>query len=301
MSHIPFLLALASSLVAAAVVVAVRFLWPGDLPIVAPSGERGHRRLEARARHTWFRAMEPPIRSVARVIAALPIRSTRALLSHRLRMAGRPLGLDPDELLATILFSAALASAAGAWLSEAAVGSPGPGSVLGALMGAALPWFKVDDAARRRIREVCRGLPQAIDLVALAMNAGLDFTGAVRQVAQRTPPSSPMGFELAHLLHKLSIGNSRREALEGLAARVPAQPVRQFVAAVTQAEKQGTPLARVLGVQAKVMRTRRSQAAEQAAARAAILILGPLMLIFTCVFIVLLGPFAIKAIRGEMF
>jgi tight adherence protein C len=49
------------------------------------------------------------------------------------------------------------------------------------------------------------------------------------------------------------------------------------------------------------MRLRRSEAAEQAAARAAVLIIGPLMLIFACVFVVLLGPFAIKAIRGQLF
>jgi tight adherence protein C len=76
--------------------------------------------------------------------------------------------------------------------------------------------------------------------------------------------------------------------------------VRQFVGAITQAEKRGTPLAEVLTTQARVLRTKRSQAAEQAAARAAVLIMGPLMLIFACVFIILLGPFIIKYIRGDI-
>lgn len=293
--------AISSILVSAAAVALARCLWPGDLPTVSAAGERGHRRREARERHPWFGVLESPTRTVAYLIGQLPISRLRRHLSRRLRMAGRPLGLDSDELLAACGVCGAVAGASGSAVSIALVGSPGPGAVLGGIAGAALPWFKVDEAARRRIRDVCRGLPQAIDLVALAMNAGLDFTGAVKQVADRMPESSPMRFELNHLLHKLSVGNSRQEALEGLSERVPAQPIRQFVAAVTQAERQGTPLARVLEVQARVMRTRRSQAAEQAAARAAVLILGPLMLIFTCVFIVLLGPFAIQAIRGELF
>ncbi|MCP4603814.1 MAG: type II secretion system F family protein, partial [Proteobacteria bacterium] len=113
--------------------------------------------------------------------------------------------------------------------------------------------------------------------------------------------NNPLRFEFEHILQKLSLGWSRRTALDELSVRIQAPQVRQFTSSVNQAEKRGTPLARVLSTQAEVMRTKRSQAAEQAAARAAVLILGPLMLIFACVFIIILGPFVIKFMRGEIF
>jgi len=276
-------------------------LSPHGLPQVPVAGERGEQRRKILASSPWFRAVEPTIRAVAGAVAWIRAVAVREALNRRLGLAGSPFGLDADELAACMILASALAAVGGGAISSTVVGAFGAGAVLGGIMGAALPWFKLDERIKRRARVVCRSLPQAIDLVALAMQAGLDFPGAVGQVAQRMPKDNPLRFELEHLLQKLSIGHSRHAALEGLAARVPALPVRQFVASVTQAERQGTPLARVLGVQARVMRIRRSQAAEQAAARAAILILGPLMLIFACVFVVLLGPFAIKAMRGEMF
>ncbi len=271
------------------------------LPQVSTAGERGVQRQTARRQVLWFPLVEPALRTIAHAIKDLPATPVRAVLSRRIGLAGNPFGLTPDELLASVLMLSTCLGVVGSFISRAVVSSPGPGIVLGAILGAALPWFRLDEVARKRVRTICRSLPQAIDLVALAMHAGLDFPGAIRQVARRMPESSPLRFELEHLLHKLSIGHSRHLALAGLARRVPAPPIRQFVSAVTQAERQGTPLAKILGVQARVMRVRRSQAAEQAAARAAVLILGPLMLIFSCVFIVLLGPFAIKAMRGELF
>jgi tight adherence protein C len=133
------------------------------------------------------------------------------------------------------------------------------------------------------------------------MYAGLDFQGAIRQVVSYLEKRNPLRFELEHLLRRLSLGWSREDAIWEIAKRVPLPAINQFASAVSQAEKRGTPLARVLTTQAEVMRTQRSRAVEQAAARAAVLILGPLMLIFICVFIIILGPFVIRYMRGELF
>ena len=137
-----------------------------------------------------------------------------------------------------------------------------------------------------------------VDLISLSMESGLDFISAVRQTAFRLPSGNALRFELELMLHKMSLGQARCDVLLSLAERVPAPTIQQFTAAVIQAEKRGTPLAEVLAVQAKVQRNKRSQAAEQAAARAAVLLIGPLMLIFACVFIIILGPFIVKFIRG---
>ncbi|MCP4679477.1 MAG: type II secretion system F family protein [Deltaproteobacteria bacterium] len=290
-----------ASLTALAVVAVVAWLWPSALPASPQAGERGRRRQEALAKHDWFRLLEPLIRAVGDRMATVSLGGMKARMEKRLRESGRPFGLDADDLLSTSILAACCSAFLGGIACSLLEREPGAGAVIGFVTGIVFPWFKVDDAARRRRIAVCRGLPQAIDLVALSMEAGLDFPGALTQVAGQLDVDNPLRFEFEHLLHKLSIGWSRQAALGELAVRIPAPQVRQFVSSVTQAEKRGTPLARVLSTQAEVMRTKRSQAAEQAAARAAVLIIGPLMLIFTCVFVILLGPFVIQFIRGEVF
>jgi tight adherence protein C len=276
-------------------------LWPGTIPAPPASGERGNRRGRALERLAWFCLVEPAVRAIAARLADLPLPAARASIEDRLEKAGRPFGFDADELAA-----AALLCAIGLMLAGGAIGlalgfKAGAGAAVGLALGAIGPWVRLDEAARERRKAICRGLPQAIDLVALAMEAGQDFPGAVAEVGSRMPDGDPLRFEFEHLLHKVALGRSRREALEDLAARVPAAPVREFAGAVVQAERRGTPLAEALEIQARVMRTRRSEAAEQAAARAGVLIIGPLMLIFACVFLILLGPFAVKFMRGELF
>ncbi|MDD5309435.1 MAG: type II secretion system F family protein [Deltaproteobacteria bacterium] len=279
----------------------VLLLWPDAIPAPPTSGERGERRGRALARLAWFRLAEPLVRTLAARLAALPLGAARTGIEDRLEKAGRPFGFDADELMAAALLSATGLALAGGALASVLGPSAGAGAAVGLALGAIGPWVRLDEAARERRKAICRGLPQAIDLVALAMEAGQDFPGAVAEVGSRMPDVDPLRFELEHLLHKLALGRSRREALEDLAARVPAAPVREFAGAVVQAEQRGTPLAEALEIQARVMRTRRSQAAEQAAARAGVLIIGPLMLIFACVFLILLGPFAVKFMRGELF
>jgi tight adherence protein C len=240
------------------------------------------------------------LRAVGHRLSSLRAFRLRNTLERRLEDAGQPLGLSSDELLALCLQTGLLSGFVGAMVSSA-WGKPVCGGVLFAgLPGLALPLFRLDELVRQRRLWVSRSLPSVIDLIALSMEAGLDFTRAVTEVAGRLAASSPLRFELEHLRYKLCLGWSRGEALEDVARRVPTPSVRQFVTAVAQGERRGTPLAELLSVQAAVMRTKRTAAAEQAASRAGILILLPLLLIFGAVFLVLLGPFVVKFARGDL-
>ncbi len=291
----------AALVLGAALAALARALVPGVLPAPAEGGEAGLQRRRARRRHRWFRFLEAALGAMAVHVACLPLSGLRAAIARRVELAGHPLGLGGDELIAAAVLGAIAGAGLGGALAASALGTAVPGAVVGFLAGTAYPWIKLDESAIRRTRLIRRGLPQAIDLAALAMQAGLDLPGALVQVAGRLSEEQPLRIEIDRLLHLVTLGHSRAEALAGLARRVPAPEVRQFAAAVIQADRQGTPLAEVLAIQAGVMRTRRSQAAEQKAARAAILLMGPLMLIFACVFLVLLGPFAVKWARGELF
>ncbi len=296
------LLGLSAAAAAALVTgLAAWIVFPHRLPAATPGGERGERRRAAMARWPALGLALPMIRALARQMGAPGPGRRSARLARRLELAGHPLGLDAAELRATAALTSILCGAGGALATIAGFGAAAPGAIVGAICGAAIPFIKLDDAVRGRSRSIGRGLPQAIDLIALAMEGGGDLLAAMGHVVARLAPSDPLRFELQHVARKLGLGRSRAAAFQELAERVPTAVVKQFVAAVLQGEKQGTPLREVLAVQAQVMRLRRSEAAEQAAARAAVLIIGPLMLIFACVFVVLLGPFAIKAIRGQLF
>jgi tight adherence protein C len=292
---------LVSGLVAVAVVFVVIGLWPDILPASPRSGERGQRRKEALEGNGLFRRAEPLIRLLAGVLGPFCPGSLRAKADDLMTKTGFAFGLDGRDLIALSLLASVACGAGGGALLEWLGKGPGAGVTMGAIFGMAFFWLKFQDVAKRRLIAIARGLPGVLDLVVLAMASGLDFTGAVQQVSRRLDRKNPIRFELLHLLQKLALGWSRRQALEALAERVPILPVRQFTNAVIQAEKRGTPLKEVLATQAEVMRTKRSQHAEQAAARAAVLILGPLMLIFACVFAIILGPFVVKYLRGELF
>jgi len=131
------------------------------------------------------------------------------------------------------------------------------------------------------------------------MSAGLDFPGSLRQITDSaTDPTEPVIEEFSRALQQLELGHTRRNAMEGLAARVPSDQVREFVNSVVQAEAKGSPLASVLTIQAQTQRLRRSIAAEETAAEAALMLLGPMTLIFLCVIVLLLGPVVVRFMTG---
>jgi tight adherence protein C len=86
--------------------------------------------------------------------------------------------------------------------------------------------------------------------------------------------------------------------MRSFAKRVPTDQVRELVNSVTQAEEKGSPLSSVLSIQAQTQRLRRSVEAEETASGAALMLLGPMTLIFLCVIVLLLGPVVVRFISG---
>jgi tight adherence protein C len=133
------------------------------------------------------------------------------------------------------------------------------------------------------------------------MSAGLDFPGSLRRItASAADPSDPVVEEFSRVLQELDLGHTRRSAMEGLAVRVPTDQVREFVSSVVQAEAKGSPLANVLTIQAQTQRLRRSIAAEETASGAALMLLGPMTLIFLCVIVLLVGPVVVRFMTGGL-
>ena len=145
------------------------------------------------------------------------------------------------------------------------------------------------------MKEINRRLPYAIDLLSLAMGAGLDFPGSVRQVVEKSgSPDDPVVEEFTLILQSLQLGRTRRQALEEFAQRAPVDSVVEFVGALVQAELRGNPVAEVLRIQAEVARRKRTVRAEEAAARAGVQMMMPLVLVFLCILILIVAPIIMR-------
>lgn len=262
----------------------------------AKYGHRGAERRRALDQGGLFATFDPIVRFVAGLVALLPITKLRQRQETDLRRADDVLGLCADELCAMGLLSALVLSGAVGTIVHVAQASGW--LVVGALiLGLVLPTLQVREIIRQRVKLVTRALPPAIEIAAMCMGAGLDFPGSLRMLAERNSSKPrPLGREFAVILEHLEFGHTRKEALEDFAERVPSAAVRTFVNAVIQAEQKGNPLANVLQIQGRMLNMRRSVAAEEAAARAGVLMILPMVLLVVAILLLLMGPFLVKGI-----
>jgi tight adherence protein C len=161
--------------------------------------------------------------------------------------------------------------------------------VLFVVIGFFGPSYWVTLRGRRRQDAVSADLPDALDLLAVSVEAGLGFDGAISKLTEHM--EGPLIDEFELTLSEMRVGESRSEALKRMAERVPAQEMASFVRAIVQADQLGISLGRLLRVQATDARLKRQAAAEEKAMKAPIKMLFPLvMFIFPAMFIVILGP-----------
>jgi tight adherence protein C len=153
-----------------------------------------------------------------------------------------------------------------------------------------------------RTHKMERALPDALDLLTISVESGLGFDAALSHVARNT--EGPLADEFARVLQEMQIGMGRAAALRALGERTHVADVKGFVSAMVQADGLGIPIAQVLRVQSKEIRTKRRQKAEEQAQKVAIKILVPLIFcILPCLFIAVLGPAGIsmfEAFSGRM-
>jgi tight adherence protein C len=269
----------------------------------SPLGLRGLKRQRVLASNETWAAVEPLVRWFGVRVSGILSAKQRQSLDEQISLAGDWMGITPEEYVAMSLLSGMTCVAAGAGagylISGAGFAKLLP-FILG-LLGLFLPYLQVTGAAQERLKDISRGLPYAIDLMALAMGAGLDFPGAVRQVVQKSSnPDDAMVEEFTLLTQSLSLGRTRKDALTEFAKRAPVEAVKEFVGSLVQAEERGNPVAEVLQIQATGSRTRRSVRAEELAAKAGVAMVGPLMLVFAAVMMLILGPMYLKMKDGLM-
>jgi len=171
----------------------------------------------------------------------------------------------------------------------------------GMIAGAAffLPEIIIWFMTKRRQDAVFYSLPDALDLMVVCVESGLGLDQAMRKVAEEMKKSYRIiaeEFSLCNL--QLQMGRARNDVLHDLGARTGVDDLKALAAILIQADKFGSSIAQALRVQSDSMRTRRSQLAEEKAAKTAVKLIFPLVLfIFPAIFIVLVGPAAITMIN----
>ncbi len=172
----------------------------------------------------------------------------------------------------------------------------GSNMIAAILVGAVAGFFGPDLVLTRLIsarqESVSRGLPEALDLLVICMEAGLGIDQAMTRVADEIRMTSPpLAEELQTINREQRAGKRRLDAWRSMADRVDVVFVRQFVSMLVQTERFGTPIAHALGQFADSLRVRRTQAAAETAAKTGAKLLFPLVLfIFPSIFVVSIGP-----------
>ncbi|MEO8874011.1 MAG: type II secretion system F family protein [Polyangiaceae bacterium] len=253
-------------------------------------GLRGLKRQRAIARSDGWATTEPLVRWLGVRLSSLVSDDMRAKIDEQIALAGDYMGLTADEYVA-LCFLSCIGSGAMALILGIIAGFGTAGVLPFAAVGAALPYMQISGARDERLKLISRGLPYVTDLMSLAMGAGLDFPGSIRQVIEKSSnPDDPMIEEFTLILQTLNLGRTRRDALLEFSKRAPVEVVKEFTGAIIQAEERGNPVAETLQIQATVSRNRRSVRAEELAAQAGVKMVGPLMLIFGTIMIMILGP-----------
>jgi tight adherence protein C len=151
------------------------------------------------------------------------------------------------------------------------------------------PGWNLDRRARARRERVAEALPEALDLLAVSVEAGLGFFGAIQRLVETS--TGPLAEEFALVLTDLRVGQSSEHALKRMSKRIDTPEIASFVRAIVQGEQLGISLARTLKNLADDTRKRRRAVAEERAAKAPVKMLFPAaFFIFPALFIVILGP-----------
>ncbi len=235
------------------------------------------------------------IRPLSRWLVSHLARLLPARVAHQfeeqLLVAGRPVSLQ------TFMAFVVAGPIAGMVLVSAFILNSPPSSPAlailefggGLFIGGALPVYWLSGKVRRRQVRIGRELPDAVDLIVVSVEAGLSLEAALARVGD--DPRHLVAAEFRRVLADMNLGMGRRAALQGLVARTGVPAITSLVSAILQADQTGMGIGQVLRAQSTQLRSQRKQRAEEAAMKAPLKMLFPLIFfIFPSLFVVILGP-----------
>jgi len=169
-------------------------------------------------------------------------------------------------------------------------------------VGYVLPGMQLGRMAKKRQKMIRLGLPDALDLMVVSVEAGLGLDQAIQRVGEEIAFAHPdLSDELRLINLELRAGKARSDALRNLGERTGVDDIISLVAMLVQTDKFGTSVAQSLRVHSETVRTKRRQRAEEAAAKTGVKMVFPLVFcIFPAIWVVTIGPAAIKFVQVLM-
>jgi tight adherence protein C len=237
-----------------------------------------------------------PSAATSTVGSILVLPANRAFLDRLLALAGRPPGWPLTRVMLAKPVLCLVAAGFGMLILNAI---PNGGMVALVILIVVVAYFIPDlllySRGIERQAAIRLELPDTLDQMLIAVEAGLGFEAAMSRAGENG--KGPLAEELVRTLQDMRVGMSRREAYQALATRTSVPDLRAFIRAVVQADAYGISISRVLRSQAKEMRIKRRQRAEEKALQIPVKVLFPLMLlILPVLFIAVLGPTVITVI-----
>jgi tight adherence protein C len=244
------------------------------------------------------RVMRPAIEKLGTLLSRSTPQKARQDLLNKLELAGRPGNLTPEDFAAVRLVAAAVVAALGlliglllanpVYLIISLIG--------GVILGYYLPVIWLKQKVDGRKAEVQKGLPDALDLLVICVDAGLGFDAALARVTDKY--KNALSELLSKALREVSLGRPRLEALDEMGRNSGVEDLHNFIQAVIQSEQFGTGIGKILRIQADEMRRRRRQRAQEKGAQATLKMMMPMVgCIFPTLWIVLLGPAVLILMR----
>jgi tight adherence protein C len=248
----------------------------------------------------YERVLRPMAAAITRFFGKLTPSQSAEKLRQQLVLAGNPYNMQAAEFMGMRLLSAIIIGGATLGLSILTAQQTQNIILYSATMtivGYLVPVFWLRGRVKKRQKVILKTLPDAIDLMTISVEAGLAFDGAMQRVAEKW--NNDLSREFARALAEMRVGKLKRDALKEMVARTGVADLSTFVASIIQADQLGVSISKVLRVQSEQMRIRRRQRAEEAAHRAPILIMIPLVfLIFPATYIIILGPAVPKVLNA---
>jgi tight adherence protein C len=247
------------------------------------------------------RVILPMIKGAARIFSWMWPQNRINVLRTRLAMAGNPSGITAGDFVGVKGIALVLVLGVAVLFGFLTQYPLNYFSLLMLMILGVCGFFLPDVWLSRRIKQRQQGLlnalPDALDMLTIAIEAGLSFENALQEIAVKW--DNELSREFTRVLRDIGMGQSRRQSLIGLSDRTGVQDIVSFVASLNQAEELGVSIGRVLSVQAEELRVRRRQRAQERANQAPIKIMFPLVfLIFPSIFAVLLGPAVPQLLRS---
>jgi tight adherence protein C len=237
------------------------------------------------------RLTAPMRRWLNRQMTRLTPAAQAANFRRQLDFVGAPLGLDPAGVQTLRIAAAASLGVLGIGLGVV-IGQPfaiGLALLVGVAIGFYLPVVWLDQLVRERRAELEAVLPNALDVVAISMEAGLGLDRALEQLVRHQ--EGPLTLLVARALREIELGRPRSEALEDMALATGIEDFTSLVRGILHAERTGVPIAHTIEAHSAQMRVKRRLKIRTEAARASLKILLPTVgCVFPTLWLILLGP-----------